>query len=152
MEINGDEVYYMSLPRKTGKLTRKGITHNHFTYINRELMSSEQGQRYIGQKVSFAYDEQNVQQIYMILDGSYIPFELAPQFSIYGGSAKTESELYWQDDRQRKKDYKKLEEEGRVDLIKKISSIKDEAQLEQKEHLDAGNIQQNRAKERDRRK
>ncbi len=152
MEINGDEVYYMSLPRKTGKLTRKGITHNHFTYINRELMSSEQGQRYIGQKMSFAYDEQNVQRIYMIQDGSYIPFELAPQFSIYGGSAKTESELYWQDDRQRKKDYKKLEEEGRVNLIKKLSSIKEEAQPEQKAHLDAGSIQQNRAKERDRRK
>lgn len=152
MEINGDEVYYMSLPRKTGKLTRKGITHNHFTYINRDFMGAEQGQRYIGQKVSFAYDEQNIQKIYMILDGSYIPFELAPQFSIYGGSARTESELYWQDDRQRKKDYKKLEEEGRVDLIKKISSTKDEAQPEQKEDLDGESIKQNRTKERDRRK
>ena len=152
MEINEQEIYCMSLPRKIGKLTRKGIAHNHFTYINRNFMTSEMGQRYIGQNVSFAFDGQNVQRVYMIFDDGYIPFELAPQFSIYGGTAKAESELYWREDRQHKNDYKRLEEQGRVELLKQLSAIKEGGTSEVREHQCGATIKENRMKERNRRK
>ena len=152
MEIDEKEVYYMTLPRINGRLTRRGIAYNHFLYINREFMSGEQGQRYFGQEITFAYDEQSVSSIYLILDGLYIPFDLAPQFSIYGGAAKAESELLWQEDRRSKREHKRKEDEGRVELARKIAAIKNEAVPEEKEFQNGETIKQNRMKERDRRK
>jgi preprotein translocase subunit Sec61beta len=152
MKISANEIYYMCLPRTTGKLTRRGISHNHFHYINREFMLSDKGQRHIGQKVTFACDEQSVQKIYMVENGAYIPFELAPQFSIYGGVTRAESNLYWKDDRNRKRDYKEQEAEGRVMLIDALSAIKKEAKPEEKGSQDGKDIKMNRTQERDRRK
>lgn len=152
MEIEDSEVYYMTLPRTNGKLTRRGIAYNHFLYINREFMSSEQGQRYFGQEITFAYDEQSMSSIYLLLDGIYIPFDLAPQFSIYGGAARVESELFWKEDRRTKRAHKRQEDEGRVDLTRKITAIKDDAVPVEKEFQNGEVIRQNRKEEKERRK
>lgn len=148
LELNSQEVYYMSLPRKTCKLTRKGISHNHFLYVNAGFLTSEAGQRQIGQKVSIACDEQSVGEIYLVLDGDYIPFQLAPQYAAYDGAARTESELYWKADRRHKQDYRKLEEEGRVELLQKLTKIRDEAKPEVDRRQNGADINAQRAQER----
>ena len=148
LELNPQEVYYMSLPRKTCKLTRKGISHDHLLYVNGGFLTSETGQRQIGQKVSIAYDGQSVGEIYLVLDGSYVPFRLAPQYAAYDGAARAESELYWKADRRHKRDYQKLEDEGRVELLQKLTAIRDEARPEADRRQTGADIKAHRTQER----
>lgn len=148
LELDPQEVYYMSLPRKTCKLTRKGISHDHLLYVNGGFLTSEEGQRQIGQKVSIAYDGQSVGEIYLVLDGTYVPFRLAPQYAAYDGAARAESELYWKADRRHKRDYQKLEDEGRVELLQKLTAIRDEARPEADRRQSGADIKAHRTQER----
>ena len=83
-----------------------------------------------------------------MLDGAYIPFRLAPQYAAYDGAARAESELYWKADRRHKRDFQKLEDEGRVELLQKLTAIRDEARPEADRRQSGADIKAHRTQER----
>ena len=130
MEIDEEEIYRMSLPRAASKLTRRGISHRKYLYINLAYMQSESGQRALHTTVEFAYDSLCIDRVYLVENGRYIPFVLAPQFQAYRGISFQDTEECRKEGQALKRAAKQSENQGKLELLQGIRNIRKTAEKE----------------------
>lgn len=81
LDVDPTEIYLRSLPRASGKVTRKGIFHNGLRYLPERGTDPT-----IGAKVEYAYDAQDSGHIYVITEDKHlVPYALAPSSARYEG-------------------------------------------------------------------
>ncbi len=132
LQVDQQEVYCMSLPRKEAKVTRHGIVCNGFTYINPDLRRLLE--KMYGKKMMVAYDSQNISQAYLIYENAYIPLMLAPAFSCCNGFNQMEGQQYLQAKKSEVKNLNEQDVQARVDLLKQTDEIIRQAECPYVQH------------------
>lgn len=125
LDIDENEVYRMSLPRDTARLTRSGIRYRRLGYVNPAFLREPDGELLVGRDVTIAYDPQNSSSLFIVLPTCYIPFELEGRLSMHAGLPQEESSLLNQMSRSAMKHQNKKEQEGRVRLLREMQNIRD---------------------------
>ena len=146
MPIDNEDLHMLGLLRESSKITRKGIKHAGLYYINRT--SKKVLEERIGETVTIAYDPQNVSHIYMIQEQSYLKLELAEFCKRYAGATEKELDASQKQKRKQLKELRQIELEGRVELLKNLQSIVDEAKYEDKYKIEKKEIEDNRKREK----
>jgi len=144
--VNQEQLYLFGLPRKTITLTRKGITVQGLTYVNREYKKLLE-RKPVGTSMTIAYDPENVSQIYLMDGMDYIPFELAGYCKEYAGATQAEYQAEKDKHRIKRQELEKLDTQGRLTMIQNIQDIIGEPEQQVKGKLDGTIIQRNREKE-----
>lgn len=90
--VSADDIYKLSLPRKKGTLTRKGIYHNGFQYQNKDISKIMQGIKRTS-NITIAYDMEDIRKIYLVLNNEYIEFALGIQYAQFFGLNMYEYEI-----------------------------------------------------------
>lgn len=146
LDVDERDVYLRSLPRATGKVTRRGIIFNRMRYLPAKGMES-----YVGIQVEFAYDVQNTDCIY-VLDRAkqLIPYYLAPSNARYSGLDAMDVALIQAAERESEQMMERAELESRVKMRSEILQIVTYAEAQKARNKDISDIAQNRARERSR--
>lgn len=144
--VSQEQLYLMSLPRKSATLTRKGITIQGLTYVSRDYKKLIE-EKPIGANITIAYDPENVNHIYFIDGLNYLPFELASFCRQYAGATQAECQMEKNKHRSRKKDLERLDTEGRITMIQNIQAIIGGTEHHDKGKLNSSIIQKNRERE-----
>ena len=85
LEVSVEEVFYIALPRKKASLTRTGLIYNKLRYINPDyedacFVAGKSGCK----SVRVAVNANNTSRIFLIENGAFIPFDLAPASKKFG--------------------------------------------------------------------
>jgi len=117
IEVSQKQLIFTLLPRTTGQFARNGLIVNKLRYSNRNFVE----QFLAGNKVTVAYNPDDVSRVWLIEDGRYTPFELIE--SRYAELSVTEvTEL-----KQKQKKLLRSEEDAsllsEVELVNRINTI-----------------------------
>lgn len=146
LDVDAREVYIRCLPRRTVKVTRKGIQYNGMRYL------PERGtELVVGSKVEFAYDASDSSMIYLLGEKSEIlPCYLAPSSFRYDGFTHSDVSVIKNAERAKRTDAREKELSARVDMYREIQKIVEQAEARREEITELGSISQHRDAERSR--
>ena len=144
LHVDEQEVYIRSLPRGTGKITRKGLKHNGMRY----QVPYDSG--YVaGDGVTYAYNSANANAVYIINeDGSMISCNLAPASGRYEGYREEDIALMQQNELEKRKTAQAAEVAAKVKMRDAIRNIVAGAVIQSSGEADITNIDQKRNRER----
>jgi len=146
LDVDEEEIYCRSLPRKTSKVTRKGIIFNGMRYL-----PENRSELIIGKKIEFAYDKQNTKRIFVLDDNKrMIPCNLASSCSRYAGYDMTDITLIHADESKRNKSARQKELEAKVVMREKIEKIILFAETQRTNDKQISEIQTQRKQEKER--
>lgn len=144
LDVDAGEVYRRSLPRMTGKVTRKGIVVNGMRYLPERGMELT-----VGAKVEYAYDAQDTSHIYVISeDKRMIPCTLAPASERYSGYDMADAAVIRREEAERERAARQTELEARVAMRGEIERIIREAEAQSRGSKDISDIPHHRTQER----
>lgn len=144
--VSQEQLYHMSLPRKTASLTRKGIGSQGLWYVCKDYKKLLE-QKKAGERVTIAYDPENVNNIYLLDGLDYIPFELVSYCKQYAGASEEEYKLEREHKKVQKQELERMDLEGRLNVIQNIKAIVNESECEEKGKLNHAVIEKNRERE-----
>lgn len=121
--IQEQQIYLMSLDRKQVSISRKGILHNGILYKNINIMELLAK---VKNKVTIAYDKDNIQFIYMIYENEYIPFEMAEHFDTFSNLTYPE----YMDAKKQIQKTKLENKEQKIALLKNMKDVIKKAEIE----------------------
>ncbi|MGI6005857.1 MAG: Mu transposase C-terminal domain-containing protein [Ruminococcus sp.] len=117
LSISREELILTLLPRVQGKFTRQGLKVNGMRYKNGNYM-----EKYLsGGVVETAYNPDNVSVVWVVDDGSYIPFDLIE--SRYKGKTLLEAETLKSGHKAVIKANRSIQEQAKVNLSRDIETI-----------------------------
>lgn len=141
-----EELFLMSLPRETVKLTRKGLRLNGLLYVPMDMEGLMLDRVY---EVAFSHSD--LSNIYILLDDcSFKPCHLSPHQAQYTGLSQPEADVLKQEERKHRGVAAKREIAASVESIQSIRQIVRDASLvgSQKPKQDGKIISENRSGER----
>ena len=121
--IQEQQIYLMSLDRKQVSISRKGILHNGILYKNINIMELLTK---VKNKVTIAYDKDNIQFIYMIYENEYIQFEMAEHFDTFSNLTYPE----YMDAKKQIQKTKLENKEQKIALLKNMKDVIKKAEIE----------------------
>ena len=104
-------------------------------------------QKKAGERVTIAYDPENVNNIYLLDGLDYIPFELVSYCKQYAGASEEEYKLEREHKKVQKQELERMDLEGRLNVIQNIKAIVNESECEEKGKLNHAVIEKNRERE-----
>ncbi len=125
--VEADELYHLSLPRKSLPLTRKGLSDKGLNYMPEDYAGILKRHR-VGEKVTVAYDVNDVSCIYLIEGQNYIPVPLSDACRRYAGATTEEYRLEQSRIKSSQKEWEEEELKGRIEVLKNIKDIADSAE------------------------
>lgn len=144
--IGVETLYQMSLPRVNVTLTRKGINYKGLTYVAGEYEKLLE-QYPIGSSVQIAYDADNVNCVYLILEDKWKEFKLAKYCRQYAGISESEYKVQKERTKEKRKELQHMEAEGRLKFIKEVQEIVRDKECKDKGKLDRATIKSNQERE-----
>ncbi len=144
--IEADDLYRLSLPRKKLSITRKGISDNGLFYISKDYTEILKRHR-IGEKVSVSYDPDDVSVIYLIEENRCTPVPLSEGCKRYLGASSDEYALEQEKMRASRKSFEEEELRGRMEVLKSIQDIAQNAERAEITGIDKETIKNNRERE-----
>ena len=136
----------MSLPRKSAKLTRKGLRLNGLLYVPMDMDGLTLDKVY-----DVAFSRSDLSNVYILLDDcSFKPCRLSPHQTQYTGLSQPEADLLKQEERKLRSSARKQEVAASVESIQSIRQIVRDASLvgSDKPKQDGKIISENRSGER----
>lgn len=125
LQVEGEELYRMTLPRETVKLTRKGFHFHSLWYIPEGMETLV-----IGGAYTLTYDPACVSKVYIFQEGCYLPCVLSASSARYEGLSDAEvAELHRQESVNRRVG-KQQETQASVYAIAEIQKVIDAAKEE----------------------
>lgn len=146
LNVPAEELFLMSLPRETVKLTRKGLRLNGLLYVPMDMEGLMLDRVY---EVAFSHSD--LSNIYILLDDcSFKPCHLSPHQAQYIGLSQPEADVLKQEERKHRGVAAKREIAASVESIQSIRQIVRDASLvgSQKPKQDGKIISENRSEER----
>ena len=146
MDVSVEELYLMSLPRETAKLTRKGLRVNGLLYVPTDMDGLTLEKTY-----DVAYSRSGLSCIYVLLDNcSFKMCFLSPHQSQYSGLSQPEADVLKQAERKLRSSARKREVSASVESIQSIRQIVRDASTagSEKSKQDGKSIKENRSGER----
>lgn len=146
LDVPAEELFLMSLPRESVKLTRKGLRVNGLLYVPTDMDGLTLEKTY-----AVAYSRSDLSCIYVLLDDcSFKPCFLSPHQSQYSGLSQTEADALKQHERKQRSTARKREVSASVESIQSIRKIVRDATLagSEKNKQDGKAINENRSGER----
>lgn len=124
LPVDMEEIRVRLLPRETGYITRSGLKYNNIRYFN-----SQYKQRFYlaglkgNEKVTVAYDEDNVDSVYLYEDDQFVKFDLAPSNLDVSGMSWDAVDSAHKEANSKRKALKKTEEAAQIELQETIKKI-----------------------------
>ena len=146
LDVPAEELYLMSLPRDTAKLTRKGLRLNGLLYVPTDMDSLTLDKTY-----DVAFSRSDLSCVYVLLDDcSFKMCFLSPHQSQYNGLSQPEADVLKQEERKLRSSARKHEVSASVESIQSIRQIVRDASLvgSEKPKQDGKMINENRSGER----
>ena len=146
MDVSIDELYLMSLPRESVKLSRKGLRLNGLLYVPTDMEGLTLDKIY-----DVAFSRSNLSCAYIRLDDcSFKPCRLSPHQAQYSGLSQTEADALKQHERKQRSAARKQEVVASVTSIQGIRQIVKDASAanSEKSKQDGKIINENRDDER----
>ena len=147
LDVSVEELYLMSLPRETAKLTRKGLRINGLLYVPTDMDGLTLEKTY-----DVAYSRSDLSCVYVLLDNcSFKMCFLSPHQSQYSGLSQPEADVLKQAERKLRSSARKQEVAASVTSIQSIRQIVREASAtgSEKPKQDGKIINENRSGERE---
>ena len=144
--IGAETLYKMSLPRVNVTLTRKGINYKGLTYVAGDYEKLLE-QYPIGSSVQIAYDADNVNCVYLVLEDQWKEFKLAKYCRQYAGISESEYKVQKERTKEKRKELQHMEAEGRLKFIKEVQEIVRDKECKDKGKLDRATIKNNQERE-----
>lgn len=146
LDVDERDVYLRSLPRTTGKVTRRGVIFNRMRYL-----PAKGTEPCVGAQVEFAYDAQNTDCIYVVDKAKQlIPYYLALSNARYSGFDAADIAMIQATERESEQMMERAELESRVKMRSEILRIVTRAEAQKAREKDISDIAQNRVRERSR--
>ena len=146
LDVSVEELYLMSLPRETAKLTRKGLRINGLLYVPTDMDGLTLEKTY-----DVAYSRSDLSCIYVLLDDcSFKMCFLSPHQSQYSGLSQPEADMLKQHERKQRSTARRQEVAASVESIQCIRQIVQDASAagSEKPKQDGKSIKENRSGER----
>lgn len=146
LDVPAEELQLMSLPRKSAKLTRKGLRLNGLLYVPMDMDGLTLDKVY-----DVAFSRSDLSNVYILLDDcSFKPCRLSPHQTQYTGLSQPEADLLKQEERKLRSSARKQEVAASVESIQCIRQIIRDASLAgfPKTKQDGKVISENRSGER----
>lgn len=144
LDVDEREIYLLSLPRSTAKVSRRGIFFNHLRYLPPRGTELN-----VGEKVEFAYDTQDTAHIYIVNMGKKIlTCSLAPSDTRYNGYGNEDIKVIRDAEKETLRQLERAELESRVEMRKEILRIVAQAEARGLGKKDITDIANNRDQER----
>ena len=146
LDVPAEELYLMSLPRDTAKLTRKGLRLNGLLYVPTDMDSLTLDKTY-----DVAFSRSDLSCVYVLLDDcSFKSCFLSPHQSQYSGLSQPEADALKQHERKQRSTARKREVTASVESIQSIRQIVRDASAadSEKPKQDGKMINENRSGER----
>ena len=146
LDVPTEELQLMSLPRKSAKLTRKGLRLNGLLYVPMDMDGLTLDKVY-----DVAFSRSDLSNVYILLDDcSFKPCRLSPHQTQYTGLSQPEADLLKQEERKLRSSARKQEVAASVESIQSIRQIVRDASLagSDKPKQDGKIISENRSGER----
>ena len=146
LDVPVEELYLMSLPRDTAKLTRKGLRVNGLLYVPTDMDALTLEKTY-----DVACSRSDLSCIYVLLDDcSFKPCFLSPHQSQYSGLSQPEASVLKQHERKQRSTARKREVAASVESIQSIRQIVRDASADgsEKTKQDGKSIKEHRSRER----
>ena len=146
LDVPTEELQLMSLPRKSAKLTRKGLRLNGLLYVPMDMDGLTLDKVY-----DVAFSRSDLSNVYILLDDcSFTPCRLSPHQTQYTGLSQPEADLLKQEERKLRSSARKQEVAASVESIQSIRQIVRDASLvgSDKPKQDGKIISENRSGER----
>lgn len=129
--IDGEMIRLLLLPRAKAQMTRYGLKFNWLFYTNlqfekRFVKSSK------GQTVTIAYDENDNHIVYLLQNGTYIPFTLTLASQKYNGLSVHEMSVLMETEKENVKQAKERQTFGSLQCNEHIIAVRENA--EQQNH------------------
>lgn len=125
LQVADRELYLMTLPRETVKLSRKGFHMHSFWYIPVEM-----GNLIVGQSYVLAHDPACVNNVYVFQDGCYLPCVLSSSSVQYVGLSDAEAIQLRRHESVNRRAGKQQETQASVNAINEIQKVIDAAKAE----------------------
>lgn len=116
-----EELYILTLPRSKGTLTRRGIVHEKLVYVPHQKCPIP-----IGSNVTYAYDVQTTDWIYVIDNNIYL-FCISEVSQGFKGVSLFETSYHQEEQRKALKIQKKEELQSRIETTQRTKNIIDTA-------------------------
>ena len=116
-----EELYILTLPRSKGTLTRRGIVHEKLVYVPHQKCPIP-----IGSNVTYAYDVQTTDWIYVI-DNNIYRFCISEVSQGFKGVSLFETSYHQEEQRKALKIQKKEELQSRIETTQRTKNIIDTA-------------------------
>ena len=146
LPIDEDALYQFGLPRKQVSLSRKGICENGLWYVSKDYKKFLENHK-IGEKVTIAYDTEDVSRIFLIDKMEYLTFELASYCEKYAGVSSAEYEMERKTKKAGRQELERKDTEGRIQALQDIQEIVKKAERKEKENVCGERIRENRRRE-----
>lgn len=146
LPIDEDALYQFGLPRKQVSLSRKGICENGLWYVSKDYKKFLENHK-IGEKVTIAYDTEDVSRIFLIDKMEYLTFELASYCEKYAGVSSVEYEMERKTKKAGRQELERKDTEGRIQALQDIQEIVKKAERKEKENVCGERIRENRRRE-----
>lgn len=146
LDVSAEELFLMSLPRESAKLTRKGLRLNGLLYVPAGMDGLMLDNVY-----DVAFSRADLGCVYILMeDCSFRPCRLSPHQSQYSGLSQPEADVMKQEERKLRSSAKKREVTASVESIQSIRQIVRDASAAgpQKSKQDGKTINENRSNER----
>ena len=146
LDVPYEELYLMSLPRETAKLTRKGLRINGLLYVPMDMDGLTLDKTY-----NAAFSRSDLSCVYVLLDDcSFKPCWLSPNQSQYSGLSQPEASALKQHERKQRSTARRQEVAASVESIQSIRQIVRDASAagSEKPKQDGKVINENRSGER----
>lgn len=146
ISIDEDALYQFGLPRKQVSLSRKGICENGLWYVSKDYKKFLENHK-IGEKVTIAYDPEDVSRIFLVDQMEYLTFELASYCEKYAGVSSAEYEMERKTKKAGRQELERKDTEGRIQALQDIQEIVKKAERKEKENVCGERIRENRRRE-----
>ena len=146
LDVPAEELFLMSLPQESVKLTRKGLRLNGLLYVPTDMDGLALDRTY-----DVAYSRSDLSCIYILLDDcSFKPCQLSPHQAQYSGLSQPEVAVLKREERKLRSSARKHEVSASVESIQSIRQIVRDATLagSEKTKQDGKDIKENRSGER----
>lgn len=110
IQANAEDIRLMLLPRASASITRQGLIFDGLRYDSEDM---DMTQEYVAaglegrKKVTIAYNEAHVEQVFLIRNGQYIKFMLSSASRLFSGLSFGEVQLLRKEEREIRKEAEK---------------------------------------------
>ena len=146
LDVDEQDFYLYSLPRKDAKVVRKGINCQGLWYNCRDMEA--RGIR-VGDSVTVAYDPEKTSAVYVVRKDKYIEVPIAEAEKQYIGISFLEYEMFKSEQQKKRAALQKADTEGRIEMMRGLKTIVEEAGPAAAEKTTGQRIAENRRREKD---